>query len=169
MDFIALAAKRYSVRSFSPQPLEEEKLNRILEAGRLAPTGRNYQSQYIYVLSGDSIAKIEPASPCIYGAPVVLVVCYDDRQATSIETNNVHFGYVDTASVITHILLAAAELDIGSCWVGLFDEAMIIEQLDLPANHIPAALVPLGYPAKDGIPSERHQLRKPLSETVKYL
>ncbi len=169
MDFMSLAQARYSVRSFSSRPLEEDKLQQVLAAGRLAPTGRNFQPQYIYVLQGDNIAKAVKASPCTYNAPVALVVCYDKNQSTTIDTNQVNFGFVDTASVITHMLLQAAELGLGSCWVGVFDEAIIKEELDIPSNHVVSAFIPLGYAAEDAEPSDRHYSRKPLSETVKFV
>lgn len=83
--------------------------------------------------------------------------------------NSVNFGFVDASIVITQMMLQATELGLGSCWVGLFDEKIIRETLDLPDNYVPVALLPLGYAADGATPSERHHERKPLAETVKYL
>lgn len=169
MNFIDLAKARYSVRSFSDKPVEPEKLAQVLEAGRLAPTARNIQPQYIYVLQGESLAKAIKASLCTYNAPVVLVVCYDKNQVTAIDSNQVQFGFVDTAAVITHMLLAATDIGLGTCWVGLFDENIIKEELGIADNLLVTAFVPLGYEAKDAEPSPRHTERKAITETVKFV
>ena len=169
MDFLDLARRRYSVREFSGRPVEADKLALVLEAGRLAPTAKNYQPQHILVLQGEQTAPAAKASPCTYGAPVVLVVCYDREIAAQIPLNQVDFGYVDTACVITHMMLQATELGLGTCWVGMFDERVLKDTLSLPERYVPAALLPIGYPAETAAPSERHDLRKPLCETVEFL
>ena len=81
--FSAMAQNRYSVRSFKPQPIEDEKLAAILEVGRIAPTACNYQPQRIKVVTGDDLTKIDVCSPCRFGAPCVLIVCYDTSSAPS--------------------------------------------------------------------------------------
>ncbi len=169
MEFMDLAKARFSLRSYSDRDVEPEKLTKILEAGRIAPTAKNNQPQRIFVLQGDSIAKAVKASRCTFGAPVVLVICYDQNDAAVLPMNSVNFGFVDASIVITQMMLQATELGLGSCWVGLFDEKIIRETLDLPDNYVPVALLPLGYAADGATPSERHHERKPLAETVKYL
>ena len=77
MAFSDLVKQRYSVRKYDSRPVEPEKLAAILEAGRLAPTGVNYQPQRILVVQGEDMEKMKGCSPCIFGAPVVMVVCYD--------------------------------------------------------------------------------------------
>lgn len=78
MQFKNLAAARYSCKKYADKPLESEKLQYILECGRLAPTAKNLQEQHIYIAeSADSYAAIDQCTPCRYGAPVVLVVAFD--------------------------------------------------------------------------------------------
>ncbi|NLF79571.1 MAG: nitroreductase [Clostridia bacterium] len=168
MVFLDLVRQRYSVREFCGRPVEEEKLALVLEAGRLAPTAKNFQPQHILVLRGEQTALAAKASPCTYGAPVVLVVCYDRDNVTQIALNQVNFGYVDTACVITHMMLQATELGLGTCWVGRFDEQALKDTFSLPERYVPAALLPIGYPAETSQPSERHDLRKPLGEIVEF-
>lgn len=152
MSFFDLARARYSVRGFSKRELEREKLDAIIEAGRIAPTARNIQPQRIYVLrSPEAIAKINTLSRCIYGATTVLVVCYDEDAAWK---NPARPGYtsgeMDASIVCTHMMLAAADLGVGSCWVGMFSADEVAAALGLPESVKVAALLPLGYPA-DGV------------------
>ena len=169
MEFMDLAKARFSLRSYSDREVEPEKLTKILEAGRIAPTAKNNQPQRIYVLQGESITKAVKASRCTFGAPVVLVICYDKNDAAVLPMNSVNFGFVDASIVITQMMLQATELGLGSCWIGLFDEKIIRETLELPDDYVPVALLPLGYAADVATPSERHHDRKPLEQTVKYL
>ena len=168
-NFMDLAKARFSLRSYSNRDVEPDKLAAVLEAGRIAPTAKNSQPQRIFVLQGDSVAKAVQASRCTFGAPVVLVVCYDRNEAAVLPMNSVNFGFVDASIVTTHMMLRATELGLGTCWVGLFDEKIIREALALPENYVPVALLPLGYAAEGAAPSERHDERKPLEETVQYL
>ncbi|MBR1810624.1 MAG: nitroreductase family protein [Clostridia bacterium] len=171
MDFLTLATARYSVRKFSDQPVETEKLNKILEAGKIAPTAKNNQPQKIYVLqSADALEKVNGLTKCIYGAKTVLLCAYDKNQVWSNPLETVETaGEVDVSIVATHMMLQAQELGIGSCWVGLFPPQKTREVFGLPENEVPVLLLPLGYPADGAAPSERHTRRKTLTETVKYL
>lgn len=172
-DFLSLAAARYSVRSFSDRRIEPEKLEKILQAGRLAPTAVNNQPQVIYVLqSADAIGRMKTATKYLFGAPQALLVCYDEN----ICWKNRHHedagrpsGEVDASIVLTHMMLQAWELGIGSCWVGVFEFNEVRSLFNLPDNIHPVALMPIGYADKKGVASERHSSRKPLSETVRYL
>ena len=170
MKFLDLAKKRFSLRDYADREVEAEKLERILMAGQAAPTAKNFQPQHIYVLKGENIQKAAEASPCTYGAPVVLIVCYDKDQVASLpEMNQVNFGYVDTACIITHMMLQATALGLGTCWVGCFEEQKMRELFNIPDNLVIAALLDIGYPGANGVPSERHPQCKPLSDTVEYL
>jgi len=170
MDFMELARTRYSVRKFSPQPVEEEKLNIILEAGRIAPTARNLQPQKVYVLrSPEAVAKAEKLTECMYGASTALLVCCDmDR----VWQNTLRPGYssceVDPSIVTTQMMLAAWELGIGSVWVGHFCDTEVIEGYALPENIHPVAFLPLGYPDM-GPNTENHDSFRPKEETIEYL
>jgi nitroreductase len=122
MDFQTLAAARFSVRAFQKKEIEEEKLNAILEAGRVAPTACNKQPQKIFVAKSEgSRAKLASVCRFTFDAPTVLVIAYDKNRAWQ---NDLMPGYesgeTDAAIVCTHMMLAAYELGIGSCWVGWF-------------------------------------------------
>ena len=170
MDFMELARARYSVRKFTDQAVEQEKLDTILEAGRIAPTARNFQPQKVYVLrSPESLAKAEKLTPCIYGASTVLLICCDmDR----VWKNPLRPGYstweVDTSIVTTQMMLAAWELGVGSVWVGCFNDEEVAKALGLPENIRPVAFLPLGY-AAIGPKEEQHSSFRPKEETVEYL
>lgn len=170
-DFYKLAESRYSVRKFKSNMIPDDVINTILEAGRLAPTAKNLQPQRIFVLkSSEAIAKANELSPCIYGAPVVIAIGYDDNEEwKSAISQKMHGGVTDTSIVLTHIMLQAAELGVGSCWVGMFNPDEASKALNLPDNIVLTALMPLGYPADDCSPSDRHSSRKPVNDTVKFL
>jgi nitroreductase len=170
MTFSELAEKRYSVRKFSSQPVEEDKLASVLAAGQAAPTAKNLQPQYIYVVkSPEALEKLNKCSPCIYGAPSALVVCYDKNIGWVRTRDDKNHAEIDVTIVATHMMLQAAELGLGTVWVGVFDPDELRRAFDLPKNLIPSAVLPLGYPATDALPSPMHVQRKPLSETVKYV
>ena len=171
MSFQELIKERYSVRNFSEQPIEKEKLDRILEAGRLAPTAKNNQPQKVYVLkSGEAITKIRSITRCAYNAPVVLIVAVDKN----LEWKNpleegVFSGQQDAAIVATQMMLAASAEGIGSCWVCYMPPTAVHDAFALPDNEEVVLLLPIGYPAPESSPSPNHNSRKPLSETVTEL
>ncbi len=171
MDFLELAKKRFSVRKFSDKPVEAEKLEKIIEAGRVATTAKNQQPQKIYVVkSREALEKINTLSPCIYGAPTVLVVAYDtNRDWKSTFTEGRRAGEIDSAIVCTHMMLEAADLGVGSCWVGMFDSEQVKAGFGLPSDVCVCALLPIGYAAEDCGPSERHTLYRDLEDTVKEI
>jgi len=168
MTFLELAKARYSVRSFKAQPIEDDKLNRILEAGSVAPTACNNQPQKIYVAkSEDARKKLASVCRCTFDAPVILVVCYDRTRDWK---NKVMPGYTsgetDAAIVCTHMMLEAAELGIGSCWVGYFNANQVSEVLGLPENVTVSALLPIGYPADDAKPFSLHTQYRDSADTI---
>ena len=166
-DFMSLARQRYAVREYAQTPVEQAKLDSILEAGRLAPTAKNVQPQHIYVLqSPEAIAKINELTRCAYGAPVVFLVCYDTDLAWTKDGES--SGNMDCSIVGTHMMLEATELGLGTCWVKWFDANAVAEAFNLPANHKPSFLMPCGYAAETSKPSEHQFSRKPLTETVTY-
>ena len=150
MTFQELAHARYSVRSFQNVPIAEEKLNLILEAGRVAPTACNFQPQKIYVAkSEESRKKLASVCRCTFDAPVILVVCYDrTRDWKNKLMPGYESGETDAAIVCTHMMLQAFELGIGSCWVGYFNAQAVSDVLGLPENVTVSALLPMGYPTK---------------------
>ena len=123
MEFGDVIAKRYSCKKYDvDRQVAPETLTRILEAGRLAPTAKNLQAQHVYVLqSAESLEVIDALTPCRYGAPTVLVVAFDATNVYSYPGGNRDSGIEDAAIVATHMVLAARDADVDSCWVNNFD------------------------------------------------
>lgn len=171
MDFFELAKSRWSVRSFQNTPIEEEKLQMILEAGRFAPTAKNCQPQRIYVAkSEEARKKLASVCRCTWDAPVILVVCYDrERQIKRSLTPGGTTGEMDATIVCTHMMLQAWDLGIGSCWVGYYNDDELASVLGLPEHIQVAALLPMGYPADDAKPIDMHFQSRELSDMVEVI
>lgn len=167
-DFMELAAGRYSVRHFSDKPVEQEVIDKIIEAGSLAPTAINSQPQKIYVLkSAESMEIANKLSPCMYGAPQTFLICYDDDRVCPRGEND-NYGNIDCSIVLTHMMLEAWNLGIGTCMVGMFNPEETVRALDLPSNIHPVLMMPFGYPTDDSTPSPRHSEFRPVEEIVEY-
>lgn len=167
MDFFKLAAERYSVRKFSSKGVEQENLKQVLEAGRIAPTAVNYQPQRILVMENEeAMGKLRQCTPYHFDAPMALLVCYDTGASWK-SGEGVDMGIVDASIVTTHMMLAAAQLGLGTTWVGHFSREKARALFEIPDYLIPAAILPLGYPAEDCKPHPTlHFSRLPLEETV---
>lgn len=169
MNFLELAKARYSVRKFTKQQVATEKLDRILEAGRLAPTAVNFQPQRILVIDSQaSLSKLQNCTPYHFNAPLALLVCYDNTVSWKRSYDNNDSGAVDASIVATHMMLEIANLGLGSTWVGHFDPDAIQTAFALPANIIPVVLLPVGYPAESSSPHPNHDKRYDKSQTVFY-
>lgn len=168
MTFQELAKNRYSVRFFRETPIEKEHMDLILEAGRVAPTACNFQPQKIYVArSAEAREKLASVCRCTFGAPVILVVGYDrTRDWKNKLMPGLTSGETDAAIVCTHMMLQAADLGIGSCWVGYFNPEQVAEVLGLPENITVTALLPIGYPAENAEPLPLHSQYRELADTV---
>ncbi len=170
MEFKEVIRSRYSCKKYSSRQVEPEKLASILEAGRLAPTAKNLQEQHIYVLqSAEALAKIDAATPCRYGAPTVLVVAFDKNNVFTYPGDKRDSGVEDATIVATHMILAAADEGVDSCWINFLNPDSLAEALELPANEEVLMVMDLGYAAEDAGPLPNHHSRKPLTETVSYL
>lgn len=172
MEFLELARSRYSVRKFDDRPIEQEKLDLILEAGNVAPTGKNSQPQRIYVIrSEDNISKLGELSRCIFGAKTVLLFTYNTNEDWQNPFDSgVRSGVQDVSIVATHIMLEAWELGIGTCWVNYFSNSKLEKELGLPQEERAVLLMPIGYPAADSTPLEAmHSVYKNIDETVRYI
>jgi len=165
--FLELAKKRYSARSFSQQPIDPEKLALILEAGRIAPTACNNQPQRLKVItSADDLVKVDECTPCRFNAPTVLLICYDKTVCWQRGFDGAFSGEVDASIITTHLMLAAADIGLGSCWVMYFDPAKTVELFDLPEDIVPVAFLPIGYPTDDTSPGPRHTERFDLEKII---
>ena len=172
MDFLQLMEQRYSVRSYSGKPIEQEKLDKILQAGRLAPTAVNEQPQRIFVLrSPEALAKVRQVCRYALDAPVVLLVCYDKNISWKADKYGDDFdaGEMNATIVTTAMMLQASQLGIGSLWVRGYHTQDVIEAFNLPQNIVPVCMLDLGYPADDSKPSPKHFSRLPLADTVTEL
>jgi nitroreductase len=166
MEFEKLIAARYSVRAYKPDPIPDRVLSRVLEAARLAPTAANRQAFRILVIPTTGRAK---QLKRIYRrgwfvkAPVVIAICaLTDR--CWVRSDGKSYCDVDAAIVMDHLILAAADQGLGSCWVGAFDAPAAREVLGLPESVEPIAFTPLGYAAD--IPGEKK--RRPLDDLVRF-
>lgn len=166
MEFLELIEKRYSVRAYKPDDVEDEKLQAVLEAARLAPTSVNYQPFQIIVIHTEGhkeeLKSIYPAEWFVQ-PPIVICVCaVPDKAWTRRDGKN--FAEIDATIVMDHIILAATSLGLGTCWIGAFDPAAAKEVLKLPEGVEPIVFTPLGYPADEpGV-----KKRKEISELVRY-
>ena len=170
MEFQDVVKNRYSCKKFSSRQVESEKLAAILEAGRLAPTAKNLQEQRIYVVqSAEGLAKIDAATPCRYGAPTVVAVAFDTKNVFTYPGGKRDSGIEDATIVATHMILAAADQGVDSCWLNFFDPDQTAAALGLPENEALLMLLDLGYAAEGAGQLPNHASRKPLSETVSYM
>lgn len=169
MEFIKLAEERYSLREFSDKPVEKEKLDLILKAGQFAPTACNIQPQRILVIeSEDALGKIRKCTRNHFNAPMVLLICFDKSVSWKRSYDMSNSGDVDASIVATHMMLQAAELGLGTTWVGHFNPELVVKEFSLPGNIVPVALLPLGYPAQDAAKGPMHNERYPIEKTVFY-
>ena len=170
MEFKEVVKARYSCKKYSARPVEPEKLTAILEAGRLAPTAKNLQEQRVYVVqSAEGLARIDAVTPCRYGAPTVLVVAFDRTNVFTYPGGRRDSGVEDATIVATHMILAAADEGVDSCWINFLDPEKLAKALSLPENEEVLMVMDLGYAAEGAGPLPNHSSRKPLSETVAYL
>ena len=170
MDFEKLSAERYSLRKYSDRPVEPEKLALILEAGRNAPTAHNLQPQRIFVIqSPEALEKADGCMGSHFHPPVILAVACDLEEAWKRETDGKNHGEIDAAIAATQIMLQAADLGLGTTYVGMFEPEKLWAAFPEMQGTMPVAMLTLGYPAEGAHPSRLHASRKPLEELVKYL
>ena len=169
MDFLELSRDRYSVRGYSGRPLEQEKLDYVLECARLAPSATNAQPWMLYVVKDEKvrecICKSYPRE-WMAQAPILIVVCVKDNGAWVRSFDGVNHADIDGAIITEHLCLAAADCGLGTCWVCNFNPEICSEALELSEELRPIAIIPLGYPATDNIPEKK---RKPMDEIVQFI
>ena len=167
MEYSQLIAERYSVRAYRPDPVEDEKLLQVLEAARLAPTAANRQPiQLVVMHTAGCQAEIGRIyhRPWFVQAPLVIAVCAISSQAWVRESDRFNARLIDAAIVADHLILAAANLGLGTCWIAAFNVDAARAVLLLPAEVEPVIFTPLGYPADMPGP----KIRKSLAELVRY-
>ena len=168
MSFLELTKSRYSTRRFSSRPVEQEKLDVLYEVIRNAPTAKNLQPQRVFVLrSPEALEKAKKATPCVYGAPLVFLVCVDTDQVWKAPSRpDVDTADIDGTIVVTQLALEAEELGLGSVIVRMFDIEETKKIFELPANLKPILFLPVGYKDEKDAPSPKHLDKKPLEELI---
>ena len=167
MEFGELIENRYSVRAYKTDPVEDEKLLAVLNAARLAPTACNKQPFRLVVIH---TAGMQQELKQIYGAewftqaPIVICVCSVVSEAWIRQSDSKVHGEIDATIAMDHLILAATNEGLGTCWICAFDPSAARKVLGLPDSVEPVAFTPLGYPA-DSPPAKT---RKCLGELVKY-
>lgn len=170
MEFTETIKNRYSCKKFDGRRVEANQLRAILEAGRLAPTAKNLQEQRIYVVeSEEGLAKLDQVTPCRYGAATCVVVAFDRGNVFTYPGEKRNSGAEDAAIVATHMILAAANEGVDSCWINFFDPEIMAKELGLPENEEILMMMDLGYAAEGTKPLSTHSQRKELTETVVYM
>ena len=170
MEFSDLIKARYACKKFSDTPLEKEALDAILEAARLAPTAKNLQEQHIYVAqSAEKLTLIDELTPCRYGAPTVAIVAFNKENVFVYPGETRDSGIEDASIVATHMMLAAKNAGVDSCWINFFDPEKAAAKLGLPEHEEVLMMLDLGYAAENAAPLPLHTSRKPLEETVTFI
>jgi nitroreductase len=170
MEFLELAKKRCSIRKYEGKKVEEEKLIKILEAGRVAPTAANYQPQRLIVIrEQEGLEKLKKCAR-VFDAPLAIIVCGDHE----VSWKRAAFDGKDTldidASIVTdHMMLQAADLGLGSVWICHFNPEALRREFNIPNNIEPVNILAIGYPAGETASPDRHnQVRKQLKDIVHY-
>jgi len=167
MEFENIIRKRTSVRKFSDKKVEQAKLAKILEAGRLAPTAKNNQPFKIFVVnSEEGLVKIDNASRCRYGAKTILIVCGNKEEAY--HKGDYSTYEMDSCIVATHMMLEATNIGVDNIWIESFDENIIRKEFNIPSEFIPICLLPLGYKSVDCPINPLHEKRKNIKDIVEY-
>ena len=170
MDILPLLKERYSVRDFKSNPVEKEKIEKILEAARVAPTAKNMQPQRIFVLeSEESIRKIREITPSAYNAPQVIMICADSNVAWTRNNDGWHAGPVDASIVTCHMMLEAESLGVNSVWVCAFNKEKVQKAFSLPENIVPYCLLPIGYKSDECEPNPRHFERNAVESFTEFI
>ena len=169
MDFLALAEQRFSCRKFSERPVEQEKIDNILKAGLLAPTGMNKQPFKIFEVKSDKIEKLKKATPFTFNAPVFLIVGADSSASYVRPFDNKNFAQIDATIVATHIMLEVQELGLGTTWVGHFDEKVLKSEFPQMENYEIVSIFPIGYPSENVTVSPMHSQSKSKVDVLEIL
>jgi nitroreductase len=167
MNYFEVIKNRYSVRSYKSDPVEEDKINKILEAARMAPTAHNNQPFKVIVIHTEG--RKEELQRIYHRewftqAPLILCVCGVSSQSWLRSYDNRSYLDVDAAIVMDHMILAATALGLGTCWIAAFNVAEAREILQIPPNAEPLLFTPLGYPGSQ----IEIKTRKPISELVSF-
>jgi len=150
MEFESVIKTRTSIRDFLDKPVEDEKINFILGCARLAPSWANSQCWHFIVVkdkkSIENLSKTSIINRWLKNAPVIIVACGDTTKSGS--KNDINYFIVDVSIALDHLVLAATDKELGTCWIAGFNEKKVKEILNIPKHIKVVALTPLGYPAE---------------------
>lgn len=167
MDFIEFSKDRYSVRSFSKKQIEEEKLQKIIEAGNIAPTACNNQPQKMVLISSkEALEKLQLCKHQNFGETAAILVCYDKNECWTRRSDGHSSGDVDASIVITYMMLEAHSQGLGSTWIMSFDTEKAKSEFNIPENYVPLSILVLGYPSENAEPNPRHFEKKSIDKSV---
>ncbi len=169
MTFLNIAKSRYSVRNYSTQKVEQEKIDKIIESAHVAPTAANLQPvRLIVVTETNGLNSISKATN-IYNAPMAIIVCSDTSKSWKRPFDGKNTSDIDASIITDHMMLQATELGLGSVWICYFKPDIIRKEFRLPETLEPVNILAVGYSAETPADSERHtSMRKPLKELVSY-
>lgn len=166
MEFLSLAKQRCSVRSYKNIAVEEEKLNKILEAGRVAPTAANMQAHRLLVIqSKEGLIKLSKGVN-FHGAPLAILVCGDHTNVFIRPFDKKDMIDVDAAIVADHMVLEAEDLGLSTCWLTYFEPDVIRKEFNIPNNLEPVAIIAIGYASNKKASSERHSKERKKIEDI---
>ena len=167
MEFTNVLQRRYSCRAFEARAVEREKVDRILEAGRIAPTAVNKQPVHVWAVSNpDTLEAVKGVTRSNYGAPLLLVVGCRPSDAWVRRYDGKNGGEVDASIVATYLMLAAENEGLATLWVGSFDPALLKAILPETEGFDLIAIINVGYPSAESKPSPMHDVRKAMDEIV---
>ena len=165
MEFNTVLQRRYSCRAFCPTPVEQEKVDRILEAGRIAPTAVNKQPVHLWAISNPgTLEAIKGVTRSNYGAPLIIVVGCRPDDAWVRRYDGKNGAEVDASIVATYLMLAAENEGLATLWVGSFDPALLRGILPGAEGYELVAMINVGYPAPESQPSPMHGARKAMED-----
>ena len=166
MEISRLIRQRYSVRAYKPDPVEDDKLQKVLEAARLAPTAANRQPFQLIVIHTQGRQKeLQRVYNRDWFVQAPLVICAVGLHDKAwVRYDQTRYTAVDVAIAMDHLILTATDLGLGTCWIAAFNPEAAREVLELPQNVEPIIFTPLGYPADE--PKEKE--RKSLSDLIRY-
>ena len=165
MNFFEICNRRFSVRAFSCAPVEEEKINKLTEEIRLAPTAKNGQPYEVFVAKTPSaVERVQKASPNVFGAPLVFVLCRDENKKWANRYSGENQILQDMGIIATTILYGAFDLGLGAIYVCNVDPDALKKELGLPENLVVSSIIPVGYIADGCEPSKMHGVRREINE-----
>lgn len=170
MEFIKLAEKRYSCRNISDKNVEKDKIDKIIEAARLAPTACNLQPFKIWIIQNEEhIRKVEATTGATFGAKLFFVIGAQNDLGWIRKYDKRNFADVDASIVATHMMMEIEDLGLSTTWVGHFDAEKMKKLFPPMAGYDLIALFPVGYAEEDAEPADLHEKRKPAEELTEWL